>query len=301
VVAVEGDFDDCQRLVKSMFAEEEMKTFLGEQHGVSLNTANSINWGRLLPQVAYHFHAYLQLVEQGQISLGDQVDLAVPCGNMGNMVSALIARSMGLPFGKMIIACNSNNVLADFFRTGVYDLRERSLTRTISPAIDILVSSNLERWLCLQLGQQRVAELYKELATKKVFSLTEEERELVCPSYIEADWCSEEDCKKEVVRSLSSTDYLLDPHTAVAVAVARRCRRTKVPLMVLSTAHFSKFWDDLESLVSITQADVKRPGVHHGIKSCLEKLVIHRLHLEIEKTTLKSSRGEFNIEYAGLS
>merc|ERR1712037_850957 len=164
---------------------------IGGQYGVNLNTANSINWGRLVPQVAYHFHAYLQLVDQGRIKLGDQVDLAVPCGNMGNMVSALLARSMGLPFGKMIIACNSNNVLADFFRTGVYDLEGAQLACTISPAIDILVSSNLERWLCLQLGPERVAELYSDLATNKVFRLSDDERKLACPSYIEADWCSE--------------------------------------------------------------------------------------------------------------
>merc|ERR1712192_319744 len=169
----------------------------------------------------------------------------------GNMVSALLARSMGLPFGNMIIACNSNNVLADFFRTGVYDLRQRTLACTISPAIDILVSSNLERWLCLQLGQERVAELYSELATNKVFRLSDEERKLACPSYIEADWCSEEDCKAEVINSLSS-----------------------------------KFWDDLEALVPIGQAEVKRPMVHNVIRSCLQKPVVHRTVLEPKREPL---------------
>lgn len=295
VMAVTGDFDDCQRLVKEMFKEQELVTFLKSQHGVVLNTANSINWGRLVPQVAYHFHVYLRMVEQGRVAMGEEVDLVVPCGNMGNMVSALLARSMGVPYGRMTIASNSNNVLADFFTSGRYDLQGRQLLRTISPAIDILVSSNLERWLTLQLGQARVTELYGQLAKDRAFQLTEEELELVRPPHLKTDWCSEEDCKAEITASFASSGYLLDPHTAVAVAVGRRVR-TAAPQVVLATAHYSKFWEDLEALVPGGREAVERPAPHAGVAACLERQVVHTRVIQPTHSILIAKIKEFAAE-----
>jgi len=295
VVAVEGNFDDCQRLVKGMFREEKLAEHLRESYGVSLNTANSINWGRLLPQVAYHFHCYLQLVLQGKLQLGDKVDLAVPSGNLGNMVSALLAREMGLPYGNMIVAANSNNVLSDFFTTGCYDLRSRGLVRTISPAIDILVASNLERWLCLKLGANTVKRLYTDLTTQKMFQLSEEEKAVACPAFILAGWCTEDSCKEEIGSSLASTGYLLDPHTAVAVSVAKKFR-TQAPLIVLATAHYSKFWDSLESLVTGGKDAVPRPSAHLGVASCLDKPVIHTSVINPTSEELLQLIGKFAAE-----
>ena len=295
VMAVTGDFDDCQRLVKDMFKEQELVTFLKSQHGVVLNTANSINWGRLVPQVAYHFHVYLRMVEQGRVAMGEEVDLVVPCGNMGNMVSALLARSMGVPYGRMTVASNSNNVLADFFTSGRYNLEGRQLLRTISPAIDILVSSNLERWLSLQLGQDRVADLYGQLAKDRAFQLTEEELELVRPPYLKTDWCSEEDCKAEITASFARSGYLLDPHTAVAVAVGRRVR-TAAPLVVLATAHYSKFWEDLEALVPGGREAVGRPVPHAGVAACLERQVVHTTVIQPTPSILMAHIKEFAAE-----
>ncbi|MFR4402437.1 MAG: threonine synthase, partial [Peptococcus niger] len=152
VVAVKGNFDDCQTAVKELFADQDMIGQL-DQIGYQFSSANSINWGRLSPQVVYYVAAYLNLVRRGQIKLGDYVDFSVPTGNFGNILAAYIAKEMGLPIGRLICASNENNVLTDFFRTGCYDAN-RPFYRTISPSMDILISSNLERYLYLKSGRK---------------------------------------------------------------------------------------------------------------------------------------------------
>lgn len=279
VVAVKGDFDDCQSLVKKMFQQAKLASFLKDSFNVSLNTANSINWGRLIPQIVYHFHTYMELVNANAIELGGKVDLCVPSGNFGNILSGLLAKKLGVPYGDVIVASNENKILSDFFNTGNYDLRKRALMQTISPAIDILVSSNLERWLYLQLGSKKVAALYEKLKEDRYFVLSEEEIELVRSGCIKAGWCGEEECKEELGQTLINSGYLLDPHTSVGLVVGRRFR-TENPMVVMSTAHYSKFWSDIESHIKTPESDISDPPQHPGIKSCLTKEVVHKEEIE---------------------
>jgi len=279
VVAVEGDFDDCQNLVKKMFQQESLASFLKDSYNVLLNTANSINWGRLIPQIVYHFHTYMELVDAKEIELGAKVDLCVPSGNFGNILSGLLAKKLGVPYNDMVVASNENNILADFFRTGKYDLRKRSLKQTISPAIDILVSSNLERWLFLQLGAEKVAALYEKLKEERYFELSEDEMKLVTSGCMSAGWSGEDECKEEITQTMNKSGYVLDPHTSVGLVVGRRFR-TENPMVVMSTAHYSKFWSDVQDCIDKQESDITNPPKHLGIQDCLTKEVVHKEEIQ---------------------
>ena len=156
VVAINGNFDDAQSGVKAIFANEEAKKMLDDR-GLFFSSANSINWGRLAPQIVYYISAYCDLVKEGELKLGDILDVTVPTGNFGNILAAYIAKKMGLPLGKLVCASNKNDVLADFINTGVYDKRREFFT-TVSPSMDILISSNLERLLWFVLGAEKTRE-----------------------------------------------------------------------------------------------------------------------------------------------
>jgi len=279
VVAVKGDFDDCQSLVKKMFQQEKLTSFLKDSFNVSLNTANSINWGRLIPQIVYHFHTYMELVDNNSIELGGKVDLCIPSGNFGNILSGLLAKKLGVPYGDLVVASNENKILSDFFNTGKYDLRQRSLLQTISPAIDILVSSNLERWLYLQLGSKKVAELYENLKEDRYFELNEEELKSVRFGCIKAGWSGEKECQDELAQTLINSEYLVDPHTSVGLVVGRQFR-TDHPMVVMCTAHYSKFWSDIETCIQIPESEISNPPEHAGIKACLTKEVVHKEEIE---------------------
>ncbi|PKK31929.1 hypothetical protein A306_00002506 [Columba livia] len=172
-VGVKSDFDFCQAAIKQIFTNSDYTGFLTVEYGTALAAANSINWARLLPQIIYHASAYLDLVHQDIIPFGSPVDVCVPTGNFGNILAALYAKMMGIPIRKCICASNENNVLTDFIRTGVYDLRGRKLIPTLSPAVDILKSSNLERYLHLIANEdgQLVTQLYKQLEKQGHFQL----------------------------------------------------------------------------------------------------------------------------------
>ena len=171
VAAVEGNFDDCQRAVKNMFASEEFNANLAEK-GIRLSSANSINFGRLAPQIAYYFSAYVDLISSRQIEMGDEVNFVVPTGNFGDILAGWYAKKMGLPVKKLVCASNRNKVLADFFKKGVYNVN-RDFHRTMSPSMDILVSSNLERLLFEISGRNAklTAQRMKDLAEKKEYSM----------------------------------------------------------------------------------------------------------------------------------
>ncbi|NXF97297.1 THNS1 protein, partial [Eubucco bourcierii] len=241
-VGVKSDFDFCQTAIKQILTNSGYTGFLTVEYGTALAAANSINWARLLPQVVYHASAYLDLVHQGIIPFGSPVDVCVPSGNFGNILAALYAKMMGVPIRKCICASNENNVLTDFIRTGVYDLRERKLIPTSSPAVDILKSSNLERYLYMIAKEdgQLVTQLYNELENKGCFQLGKDllgklQQDLV------AGWCSEEDCLAAIHSVYSTTGYILDTHTAVAKVVADRLQDRSCPVIISSTAHYSKF------------------------------------------------------------
>ncbi|KAM8967900.1 threonine synthase-like 1 [Pelodytes ibericus] len=241
-LGVLSDFDFCQTAIKDFFSNSDYTGFLTAEYGTVLSTANSINWARLLPQVVYHASAYLDLVGQGVINFGSPVDVCIPTGNFGNILSALYAKHMGIPIRKCICASNQNNVLSDFIKTGHYDLRGRTLQQSYSPAIDILKSSNVERYLhFLSNGDGHlVSELYGQLKNRGHFKLENDLFRRLQQDLI-ADWCSEKDCLAAIHSVYGATGYILDPHTAVAKVVADRVQDRTCPVIISCTAHYSKF------------------------------------------------------------
>jgi len=217
VVAVKGNFDQCQSAVKRIFASETLKAQLKEKKLI-FSSANSINWGRLLPQIVYYFWAYLQAVEQGKVAPGEKMNVVVPTGNFGNLQAAYYAQRMGLPIGRLICASNKNNVLADFFTTGVYQ-SERTFYQTISPSMDIMISSNFERFLYEMSGRNggKIQTWYdaKNQGTYTVDPVTLKQ----CQDTVYAGWANEEETLETISQSYKAYQYVFDPHTAVAIKV----------------------------------------------------------------------------------
>ena len=217
--------------------------------GLTLSSANSINWGRFLPQIVFTFNSYAQLVQKGVIRVGDEVDVCIPTGNFGNLLGAVYARRLGLPLRRLISASNTNNVLTDFIDTGTYDLRQRRFTATVSPSIDILVSSNLERFLHLltRRDSAQIARLFGSLASDLHFTVTPDLLRAV-QDEVACGWCSEAECLQTIRRVWEETSQVIDPHTAVAVHVATATQRKEAasvlsahPVLISSTAHYGKF------------------------------------------------------------
>ncbi len=218
VAAIRGNFDDAQTGVKKIFGDAKMKEELNAE-GVFLSSANSINWGRLAPQIAYYVSAYCDMVKSGAIVLGDKVDICVPTGNFGNIFAAYIAKEMGLPFEKLVCASNQNNVLTDFLRTGTYD-RNRHFYTTTSPSMDILISSNLERLLYLVCGAEKTAAYMSELNKNGKYTLAEEEIIKIKETFV-GYYASEEDTASAIRSTFEKYGYLCDTHTAVGYHAAR--------------------------------------------------------------------------------
>jgi threonine synthase len=255
VMAVRGNFDDAQSGVKAIFSDRELAREL-KCKGIRLSSANSINFGRLLPQIVYYFSAYGNLLAHGKIALGDRVNFVVPTGNFGNILAGYYATRMGLPVGRLICASNQNNVLTDFFATGVYDAN-RPFYTTISPSMDILLSSNLERLLF---------ELYDRDATRTALLMESLRRtgrygtdHAAKPELFWAGYCSEEMTRYTIKSVFERYSYLVDPHTAVACGVYQDYRLATGdtnPTVVLSTASPYKFAQSvLEALAGTRQPD----------------------------------------------
>ena len=246
VYAVHGNFDDAQTGVKKVFANAELKKEIAA-NGVELSSANSINWGRLAPQIAYYFAAYKQLLNNNEIKMGEQVDYCVPTGNFGDILAGWYAKQMGLPVGRLICASNRNNVLTDFFATGTYNAK-RPFYRTTSPSMDILVSSNLERLLYHLGGSENIKSWMADLAEKSCYTVTEDVRKKLAADFA-AGYADEASCAKEI-NDLFHAGYLCDPHTAVAFKVAKDYRAAHNDghaMVVLSTASPFKFPGDVLS------------------------------------------------------
>lgn len=241
VVAIRGNFDDAQNGVKAIFSDPAMKAEL-DRCGVFLSSANSINFGRLAPQIVYYVSAYCDLVANGNISLGETIDVAVPTGNFGNIFAAFLAKKMGLPIGTLLCASNRNHVLTDFLESGVYD-RNRPFFQTFSPSMDILISSNLERLLFLIAGAERTATYMKNLAACGSYRLTPEDFSEVRRHFV-GMYTDEEETEKTIRETFEKQNYLTDPHTAVALCAARRyesIRKAERKMLVVSTASPYKF------------------------------------------------------------
>lgn len=238
VFAVQGNFDDAQSGVKRVFADSEIAQKL-EKRNIRLSSANSINWGRLAPQIVYYFFAYRQLVESAAIAYGQAVDFCVPTGNFGDILAGYYAKQMGLPVGRLVCASNQNNVLNEFLKTGRYDAR-RTFYRTTSPSMDILVSSNLERLLYHATGNSKqVKEWMQQLAQQGWYQVDDKTLETIQQNFA-ADWCSEEQTAAQLNEMFNQHGYLCDTHTAVAFYAAAK-HRSNAPMVVLSTASPFKF------------------------------------------------------------
>jgi threonine synthase len=218
VIAIKGNFDDCQNAVKEIFSDNQFCRYLYEE-GFEFSSANSINWGRLFPQIVYYFYAYLSLLKKKQIQLAEKINFTVPTGNFGNILATWYARQMGLPVDKLICASNINKVLTDFFQEGVYD-RNRTLVPTISPSMDILISSNLERFLFEISDHNEKAINYwmKDLQEKGSFELNKILKDKM-KEVIFASYANEEETTNTIKKVYDEYHYLLDPHTAVGVKV----------------------------------------------------------------------------------
>lgn len=239
VTAVTGNFDDAQSGVKRIFGDKDFNEALAAK-GIRLSSANSINWGRLVPQIVYYFAAYAQLLKAGKIAFGDKVDFCVPTGNFGDILAGYYAKQMGLPVGKLVCASNQNNVLTDFLSTGTYTAK-REFYKTTSPSMDILVSSNLERLLYHVTGSDaEVAGLMKSLNETGRYTVRPETLKAIQESF-DCGWSSEEQVAGEIRARYEKDGYLCDTHTAVAFHVAAQKKRDGVPMVVLSTASPFKF------------------------------------------------------------
>lgn len=243
VTAVNGNFDDCQNGVKNIFADENIRADL-EKSNVKLSSANSINWGRLVPQICYYFASYAEFVKSGAIKLGAEVNVAVPTGNFGNILAAYYAKRMGLPVKKLICASNVNHILTDFFNTGIYD-RNREFYKTITPSMDILISSNLERLLYHETNgdTNRVKKFMQELNSTGKYKIDSSLKKKLDKIFY-ADYATEEETLAIIKEVFGNYKYLVDTHTAVAMSVVGKYRRNTgdmSPVMLASTASPFKF------------------------------------------------------------
>ena len=293
VAAVKGNFDDCQRAVKRLYASKEFNDELAKKK-TRISSANSMNFGRLAPQIAYYFSAYLDLLTSNQIEMGDEIDFVVPTGNFGDILAGWYAKQMGLPVRKLVCASNRNKVLADFFEKGVYDVK-RNFHRTMSPSMDILVSSNLERLLFEISGRNAevTAQRMADLAEKKEYSITAKEKAILDKEFF-GGFASEDDMVDAMYEIFDEYGYAMDTHTGVALAVYEKYRDTfekeddeikdKTPTVVLSTANPYKFPQDV--LYALSGNDVK--DSFKGIK---------RLHL---LTAMKPPKSLLDLRYRPL-
>ena len=251
VVAVEGNFDDAQTGVKKIFTDEEYKTQLAKK-SYSLSSANSINWGRLVPQIVYYFSAYADMLKAGSIVNGEKINICVPTGNFGNILAAYYAKQMGLPVNKLICASNKNSVLTDFLTTGTYD-KNRKFHTTISPSMDIIISSNLERLLYIVSGMndELVAEYMSSLSNSGKYTVSEDIKNKIDADFA-AGFCDDELTKIAIKKIKDEYDYTADTHTAVAIKVYldyKEATGDTTKTVIASTANPYKFnKSDLEAI-----------------------------------------------------
>lgn len=303
VYAIKGNFDDAQNGVKKLFADADFIEKLNKK-GYFPSSANSINWGRLVPQIVYYVSAYCDLINEGKIVNGDKINVCVPTGNFGNIFAAYLAKNMGLPINKLICASNVNNILTDFLATGTYD-RRRDFHCTMSPSMDILISSNLERLLYLVCGSEKTKQYMESLSNDGYYTITPEEKAIIDRDFI-GYFTNEDETAATVHDDLTDNSYLHDTHTAVAIDAANKYIKesgeTHIPMIVDSTASPYKFAADvlrsvtgkevidpieaLDELSELTNTDIPYPLKNIGKREVRFKTVIEPN--EMKDTVLSS-------------
>ncbi len=305
VVGIRGNFDNAQTGVKQIFTDAALKEKMA-QHGYQFSSANSINIGRLVPQIVYYVWSYTRLVAQGAVKAGDAINFTVPTGNFGNILAAYYAKQMGLPVGKLICASNSNKVLFDFFRTGAYD-RNREFVLTTSPSMDILVSSNLERLIYHIAGDDAAANaaMMKDLAEKGVYHITTAMQEKLADFF---GGYADEAATADAIRAMYQKEgYVLDPHTAVAASVYEQYKKAtgdETTTVIVSTASPFKFEssvmsalgedtnkDDLELADALSAiAKVKVP---EAVESLRGAEILHKTICDKDKASMQAEVENF--------
>ncbi len=296
IFGVKGNFDDAQNTVKKIFKSEEIKKKLAEKNTV-LSSANSINIGRLIPQVVYYFSAYFDLIKNKKITENEKINFVVPTGNFGNILAGYIAKEIGLPINKLICASNENNILTDFFNTGKYNTN-RKFIKTISPSMDILISSNLERLLFfLSDGDSNyIKKIMEDLSTNGEYEVTERIKQKM-DSIFWSDYSSEIETLKSIKDLYNEKEYLVDTHTAVAFNVYDKYKNMTgdtTTSIILSTASPFKFIESIYDALGIKEEiegkellldfgkrfDIEIPK---GLKEIMNKPYIHNKVIEIEE------------------
>jgi len=298
VIGVKGNFDDTQSSLKELLSSDSFKEELA-QRDIKLSAANSVNFGRIIFQIIYHIHSYLELVRKGTITLGDEIYLVVPSGNFGNALGGYYAKKAGLPIKKILIASNINNILTDWINSGEYDISNRELILTESPAMDILKSSNIERVMFDKFGTVRTKELMEALDKEYKYTLTADELASLREDF---DACySDDEAGEEVIAEYAKKGYIMDPHTATCLRAYRDLREVNIPTILYSTAEWTKFSttvaralghqaeNDLDALKWVSShTDIIVPD---NIYSLFDKDVKHTV--VVEKESIKEEMVKF--------
>ncbi len=238
VLGIKGNFDDAQTALKNLLSSKTFKDEL-ERDNIKLSAANSVNFGRIIFQIIYHFWSYIQLLKQKEIKFGEKIYLVVPSGNFGNVLGGFYAQKMGVPIEKLHVASNENNILTEWINTGIYDIRDKELKLTKSPAMDILKSSNIERVIYSLYGAKRTKEFFDDLNEKKIFKMTEEET-LKLKKYFSAI-NSDDAYGTKIIKKFLYEGYLMDPHTATCLKAYENLREKELKTVIYSTAEWTKF------------------------------------------------------------
>ena len=299
VIGIKGSFDDAQNALKKLLASKTFKEAL-QKSDISLSAANSVNFGRIIFQIIYHIHSYIELLRQDAIKMGEKIYLNVPSGNFGNALGGYYAMKMGIPIEKIIISSNENNVLTELIREGKYDIASKSVISSTSPAMDILKSSNVERILYDMFGAERTKELMFELEEKKAYSLTAEELQTL-QAVFSADYADGDEGKAYIKNTFENENYLMDPHTATCFKAYETCKEKDLKMVIYSTAEWTKFSPvianaltgevdtaDIDALQSIAKtANLQIPSMINELftKEITQKTIIEKD--AIEKTILE--------------
>ncbi len=300
VIGINGNFDDAQASLKSLLSSKSFQDELNKT-GIKLSAANSVNFGRIIFQIIYHVSAYIKLVKQKEIKNGDEIYIAVPSGNFGDALGAYYAKKMGINIRKILISANSNNILSDLINTGIYDIRQRSLIKTISPAMDILISSNVERLLYDKFGSKRCKELMDDLKNNGFYELSKNELANIQKDF-RGYYCNDSETK-HYISEYSAKNYLMDPHTATCIKAYDDIKCSRRKTVICSTAEWTKFapavmnaiscqnrvkFKDIEALEGISK--IMNTQIPQSILKLFDAKIIHNTVIDkdnLEKEIFK--------------